>query len=274
MVPRRGGVAYARFGVPATHETASLEGRRALVTGGSSGIGAQVAWQFAAAGVDVGIVGRDAERLGETQEAVEGEGRDCLVVAEDLATVEGIERAAEAALAHSERWDILVNSAGIAQLGPLLEITASDWDAIQAVNLRAAVFLAKAIVPQMIERGGGKVVNISSLGAFLGTPGFGMYAASKGGMNAVTRTMAVEWGPHNIQVNAVCPTVIMTPMGHQFWDRPEMATARREKEKRIPMHRFGEPHEVADLVLYLASPASDYINGVAIPVDGGLLASP
>jgi 2-deoxy-D-gluconate 3-dehydrogenase len=101
-----------------------------------------------------------------------------------------------------------------------------------------------------------------------------MYAASKGGMNAVTRTMAVEWGPHNIQVNAVCPTVIMTPMGHEFWDRAEMADARREKEKRIPMHRFGEPHEVADLVLYLASPASDYINGVAIPVDGGLLASP
>ena len=252
----------------------SLQGKRALVTGGSKGIGAVIAQTFAVAGVDVAIVGRDSLGLERTQEAVVAAGRECLIIKADLATVEGVRAAGVAALAHAERWDILVNNAGIFKVVPLLKITPDEWDTTQAVNLRAVLLLSQVLVPQMLLRRSGKIINISSVGAFLGTPGFGEYTASKGGLNQLTRTMAVEWGSYNVQANAVCPTVILTESNLKFWDDPAWAEQQKAKSARIPMHRFGEPQEVADLVLFLASPAADFINGVTIPVDGGLLAAP
>jgi 2-deoxy-D-gluconate 3-dehydrogenase len=197
-----------------------------------------------------------------------------VVVEGELSTVAGVRSAAEAALSHAERWDILVNNAGIATSQPLVEIDPDLWDLTLAVNVRAALIVAQVLVPPMLERRSGKVVNVSSLGAFLATPRLGAYAASKAAMNQLTRTMAVEWGPFNVQVNAVCPTVILTDMGHQVWDDPARASERDEKERRIPLHRFGEPQDVADAVAYLASPASDYVNGVSLPIDGGLLIMP
>ncbi len=198
----------------------------------------------------------------------------CLVIEADLATTAGARSAGETALNRAPRWDILVNSAGVVTSRPLLEIDPDSWDMTLGVNLRSGLALAQMVVPAMIDQRSGKVVNVSSLGAFLGTPGLGAYAASKAALNQLTRTMAVEWGPFNVQANAVCPTIILTDMAHDVWDVPERAAERREKEKRIPLRRFGEPDEVAELVAFLASPAADYINGVSIPVDGGLLAAP
>jgi 2-deoxy-D-gluconate 3-dehydrogenase len=251
-----------------------LDGKRVLVTGASKGIGAAIAEACAEAGADLGIVGRDRQGLAHTQRVVEQYGRECLVIEKDLASVEGARAAGEEALARAARWDVLVNNAGIAKVAPLLEIKAEDWEAVLALNLRAVLLLAQILVPQMIARRNGKIVNVSSIGAFFGTPGLGAYAASKAGLDQLTRTMAVEWGPHNLQINAVCPTIILTEMGRQVWDDPARAPQRQAKQERIPLHRFGEPHEVAAAVLFLASPASDFINGVSLPVDGGMQVSP
>jgi NAD(P)-dependent dehydrogenase (short-subunit alcohol dehydrogenase family) len=252
----------------------SLEGRRALVTGGSRGLGRAIAERLAALGADLGVVGRDRAALEATGAAVADLGRRCVVIEADLATPAGARSAGERALEHHERWDVLVNNAGIAVAAPLLDVDFDDWDRVQAVNVKAALAVAQVLVPGMIERRSGKVVNVSSVGAFVGTPGLGAYAASKAAMNQLTRTMAVEWGPYGIQVNAVCPTIVLTDMGRELWDDPARAEDRRQKEQRIPERRFGEPSEVADAVAFLAGGASAFINGVTLPLDGGMLAAP
>lgn len=251
-----------------------LSGRRALVTGASRGIGAAVSRALATAGAEVALVARNGESLRALAEELRAGGRTVHVIEGDLSTVEGVEKVTSQALIDSKPWHILVNNAGVAHQSPLLEETPAAWDSLFGVNLRAPLMLSQALVPRMIEAGGGKIVNMSSVAGFQGTPGFAAYAASKAALNQLTRTMAVEWGAYNIQVNAVCPTVIMTDMGRELWDQPQMAEARDQKLARIPMHRFGKPQEVADVVLFLAGPGSDYVNGVSLPVDGGMLVSP
>ena len=251
-----------------------LKGQRALVTGGSKGIGAASAEALARAGADVAIVGRDGAGLAATRAAVMRTGRECVVIEADLNSIDGARKAGELALKHSPRWDILVNNAGIARVAPLLQLEPEDLEAIFAVNLRAALILAQLLVPQMIQRRAGKIVNVSSIGAFIGTPGLGAYAASKAALNQLTRTMAVEWGPHNIQTNAVCPTIVLTEMGKQIWDDPARVKERETKLARIPLGRFCEAREVADAVVFLASPAASFLNGQSIPLEGGMLAAP
>jgi NAD(P)-dependent dehydrogenase (short-subunit alcohol dehydrogenase family) len=251
-----------------------LDGKRALISGGSKGIGAAIAKTFAEAGADIGIIGRDRKGLNNTKSLVEQHGRKCIVIEKDISSVEGVKSAGEKALELSPNWDILVNNAGIAKITPLLEITQDEWNETFSINLRAMLLLSQAIAPQMIKRKSGKIVNISSIGAFVGTPGLGTYAASKAAMNQLTRTMAVEWGPYNIQVNAICPTIVLTEMGQKVWDNPALAQQRQDKEKRIPLHRFGQPEEVANVALFLASPAANYIHGVSLPLDGGMTISP
>ena len=232
----------------------SVAGKRVLVTGGSRGIGQECARVLADAGADVAIVGRDPAALDESAAAVRALGRTCH------------SRAAARALALFGTVDILVNNAGIARIFPLAEMTQEDWDDTLAVNLTAPFVLAQALVPGMIAQGHGKIINISSQAGVVAIDGHGAYAASKGGLNMLTKVMAAEWGPHNIQVNAVAPTVILTPMGAQVWGDPAKGGPMLAK---IPLGRFGQPVEVADLVLFLASPASDLITGETILIDGG-----
>ena len=250
----------------------TLKGKRALVTGASRGIGAAIAKAMAAEGAELGLLARSADALRALKDELVGTNCQCFEA--DLSTTAGVRQAAEAATKDGKPWHILVNNAGVAHQASLLEETGEAWDALMAVNLRAPMLLSQALVPGMIEAGGGKIVNISSVAAFVGTPGFAAYAASKAALNQLTRTMAVEWGEHDIQVNAVCPTIIMTDMGRQLWDRPDMEAARKIKQARIPVHRFGTPEEVADVVLFLVGPASRYVSGTCTPVDGGMLASP
>ncbi len=251
------------------HERFSLAGKRALVTGASKGIGVAIAAVLAEAGADIAISGRERAGLEQTAAAVRGFGRACAVIQADLGRVEEARRTAAEALAAFGGIDILVNNAGIAPLDPLLEAKAEDWDATMAVNLRAPFLLAQALAPGMIERGGGKIVNISSVAGLAAIQDHAAYCASKGGLNMLTRVMALEWGPHNLQCNAVCPTVILTPMGERAWGDPAKGGPMLAK---IPLGRFGKEVEVADLVLYLASPASDLINGQSIAIDGGYTA--
>lgn len=247
----------------------ALPGKRAVVTGGSKGIGSDIARVLAEAGADVAIVGRDRAGLAETAALVRGHGRVCHEIVADLGSSDETLRAADEALAAFGTVDILVNNAGIARIEPLLELTLDQWDETQAVNLRAPFLLARALVPGMIAQRRGKIINISSQAGVIALNDHGAYCASKGGLNMLTKVMAVEWGPHNIQVNSVCPTVILTPMGVQVWGEPSKGDPMLAK---IPLRRFGMPQEVADLVLFLAAPASDLITGDVILIDGGYTA--
>ena len=246
-----------------------LTGKLAIVTGGSKGIGADIAITFAKAGADLAIIGRDRKGLDSTASAIHSYRRQCHIIEADLADASAIEQAAQKLKQISLHWDILVNNAGIAKFIPLLETTVEDWENLYRVNLLAAFHLSKLIVPLMITRRRGKIINISSIGTFHGTPGLGAYAATKAGLNQLTKTMAVEWGGYNIQVNAICPTVVLTEMGKQVWNDPNNAALRNKIEQSIPLGRFAEPREVSSLALYLASESSDFISGTIIPVDNG-----
>ncbi|MBA3324128.1 MAG: SDR family oxidoreductase [Rhodobacteraceae bacterium] len=247
-------------------ERFSLAGRKALVTGASKGIGAEICAVFADAGADIVAVARDAEGLAATAEAVRVLGRECLIIAADLATVEGPRRAAAEALAAWGTIDILVNDAAITVVAPALEMAVEDWDAIMAVNLRAPFLLAQALAPGMIAQRWGKIVNISSQTGVIALDDHAAYASSKGGLNALTKSLMAEWARHNVQVNAICPTVVMTPMGRAVWGPEAKGGPMRAA---TPLRRFGEPVEIADLALYLASPAAELVNGAIVMIEGG-----
>lgn len=246
----------------------------ALITGGSKGLGKAIAIKFAKNKINIGIAGRDLKALEETAIIIRNLGVECHIFVADLNNKKEINKLAESAFAISKRWDILVNNAGFALKKPLLELDMEDWDYIQNVNLRSVFQLTKLMVPNMIDNKNGKIINISSLGAFFGTVGMGAYGVSKAGINQLTRTMAVEWGPFNIQTNAICPTIVMTDMGKSIWDTPENTNLKDSFLEKIPLGRFGEPEDVANLTYFLASNESDYINGQSIPLEGGKMAKP
>ena len=246
-----------------------LAGKRALVTGATKGIGLETAKVLADAGADIAAAGRDAGGLAEVAAAVKASGRQCVTIQADMGTVDGPEAAAREALAAFGAIDILVNNAGVALIDLLSEASVEDWDRTMAVNLRAPFLLARALVPQMIARKAGKIINVSSQAGVVGLEGHGAYCASKGGLNMLTKVMTVEWAKHNIQINSVCPTVILTPMGEEVWGKPEKGGPMLAK---IPAGRFGRPREVADMILYLASPASDLVCGQDMLIDGGYTA--
>ena len=247
----------------------SLQGRTALVSGASKGIGLEICAVLADAGADIVAVARDTEGLAAAKASVERTGRQCLTVESDLTTIQGPRDAAEQALAHFGAIDILVNNAGIAVTDSILDTNVEDWDRVMAVNLRAAFLFAQALGPKMIEQQQGKIINISSQTGVIAIDDHCAYAASKNGLNALTKSITCEWAKHNIQCNAICPTVILTPMGEKVWGEPAKGDPMKAK---IPAGRFGRPVEVADLVLYLASPASDLVNGDTIMMDGGYTA--
>ena len=255
--------------MPQANTRLNLDGQRVLVTGASRGLGAEIASALAAAGAELMISGRDPIGLEATRQLVEQHGRTCHVMKADLRSINDTLRLADVALETFGTVDILVNNAGVVHVEDLLHTTLEHWDEAQAVNLRAPFLLAQRLVPGMIKQRRGKIINISSVAAVLAPEGHAAYSASKGGLNLLTQTMAAEWGRYNIQANAVAPTVILTAMGQQVWGE---ASKGDPMKARIPARRFGEPVEVADLVHFLASDASNFIGGQVIRLDGGLTA--
>lgn len=244
----------------------ALNDRTALITGASKGIGAEIARVFADAGADVVAVARDAEGLNVTADAVRRKGRTCSIIAADLASEDGPGEAARQALDAHGTINILVNSAGVALVAPATELSLADWNSSMAVNLRAPFLLSQALAPAMIAQQSGKIINISSQTGIVAFDDHAAYASSKGGLNALTKSLCAEWARHNIQVNAICPTVVLTPMGQEIWSAPE------KKDPLIaatPARRFAEPGEIADMALYLASPASAMVNGALMMIEGG-----
>lgn len=244
----------------------SLTGRKALVTGASKGIGFEICRVFADAGADIVAVARDAEGLAEVKAAVEEKGRRCLAIAAEMATADGPVAAARQALAEWGTIDILVNNAAIARIAPATELTLADWDDTMAVNVRAPFLMAQALAPGMIAQRWGKVINISSQTGVIALDDHAAYATSKGALNSLTKSLCAEWARHNVQVNAICPTVILTKMGKAVWGPEEKGGPMRAA---TPARRFGETVEVADMALYLASPASALVNGAIMMIEGG-----
>ena len=242
-------------------ERFSIAGKTALVTGASSGIGAEIASVFAQAGARVIATGQSEERLARL-----AAGTGCETIVADISTADGCRDLVAGALDRAGRIDILVNSAGVALVAPVLELGVQDWDRTMAINLRAPFLLAQGLAPAMIAARSGKIINISSQTGVIALADHAAYATSKGGLNALTKSLMVELAPHNVQVNAICPTVVLTEMGQKIWSPPEKSGPMLAA---TPLGRFGEPVEIADMALYLASPASDLVNGAVMMIEGG-----
>ena len=242
----------------------SLEDRTAVVTGASRGIGAAIATALDAAGARVALVARSADDLAAVAAGLEHEP---VVIAVDLAEPDAPTTVAAAALAALGRVDVLVNNAALGVRTDSTELDGSTIDRIHQLNVRNLLLLTTALVPQMVEQGRGSVINVSSVSSQVGTPRRSAYAASKGAVDALTRSLAMEYGPHGIRFNAVAPGVIVTSM----WERNRAVPGVIEQiEAQIALRRWGLPDDVADVVVFLASDAARYVTAQTIEVDGGM----
>ncbi|MBX7452953.1 glucose 1-dehydrogenase [Mycolicibacterium sp. 3033] len=245
-----------------------LDGKRALITGATKGIGADIARAFAAAGAHLVLSGRDEAELAQARRSLGDEhGADVRTVVADLADPDGPTALSTTASEALGGLDILVNNAGISLPEPVVATTAENFDATLAVNLRAPALLAAQIGALMVEQGtGGAIVTVASAAALAPLPEHYAYCAAKAGLVMATKVLARELGPHGIRANSVCPTVVLTEMGQKVWGSEAKAAP---MIARIPLGRFAVPHEVSDAVVWLCSDAASMINGVDLPVDGG-----
>jgi len=248
-----------------------LTGRRALVTGASRGIGRSIAVALARAGADVAVTARDPADLADTTVAVLALGRRAVALPLDVTDVAACRQAVDEAAAELGGLDILVNNAGTEEVRPSLEVDEALWDRILDTNLKGAFFCAQAAAQRMKDdRCGGAIVNLCSLTSHVGVPTAVAYGASKSGLLGMTRALAAEWAPLGIRVNAIAPGYFRTAMTDVFYRDTGWQAAMLGK---IPLGRFGELDDLAGAAVFLASPASAYVTGHCLAVDGGFLAS-
>ena len=243
-----------------------------LITGGSKGIGAECALEIARLGGKVAIGGRDEAAARHTADTIArstGRPDDVLALGVDVASIAQIQGMVDATLRRFDRIDVLVNSAGLAIRAPAVAITEDEWDTVLNVNLKGSFFAAQAFAKAVPEGGQGKIINISSQYGHVGSPTRAAYCASKGGVELMSKALAVEWAP-KIRVNTVCPTFIETDLVRSILKQPGTGPALLD---RIPMQRFGQVQDVTGAVLYLASDYSGMVTGTAIMVDGGWTAA-
>jgi NAD(P)-dependent dehydrogenase (short-subunit alcohol dehydrogenase family) len=252
--------------LPETFPRFDLKDQVVLVTAAARGIGRACALACAHAGADIALGLRDKATDGGVAREIEALGRRVLPLQMDVARLDQINAAVADAHAHFGRIDALVNNAGIGPENPAEKVTEADFDATLAVNLKGTFFAAQAVGRLMIARKYGRIINVSSQAGSVALKGESIYCMSKAAIDHLTRCLAVEWGPHNINVNAVAPTFVWTD-----GTRPALADEKFHKATlaSIPLGRIGEPQEVAGAVVFLASPAASLINGATLLVDGG-----
>jgi 3-oxoacyl-[acyl-carrier protein] reductase len=243
-----------------------LKDRVSLITGAARGIGKEIALTFAREGSDVIVCDVDLEAAQNTQKEIEGLGRRAMSLKVDVTNLGQIEEMVNLILDKFSKIDILVNNAGITKDNLILRMSEDDWDKVLSVNLKGAFNCMKIVSRQMLKKRYGKIVNVASIIGLIGNAGQANYAASKGGLIALTKSLAKELASRNINVNAVAPGFIETPMTEKL---PE--DYKKQMLENIPMGKFGKPQDVANVCLFLVSSESDYMTGQVIVVDGGMV---
>jgi NAD(P)-dependent dehydrogenase (short-subunit alcohol dehydrogenase family) len=246
-----------------------LKDKVAIVTGGGAGIGKAIALALVREAAQVVIVGRTKSKLQEVVKEAKAAGGRMISMKVDVSNERRVEEMVKKTVSRFGRIDILVNNAGIVVMCPAEEMSTEQWDAVVNVNLRAPFLCCRAVGREMIKRGGGKIINISSMGGRLAIPLSASYSASKAGLVLLTKALAIEWGKYNINVNAVSPGVTDAGMFAKF--RVENPEAAKAREQTIPIKRVNKPEDIAHAVIFLASSDSDSISGEDIGVDGGML---
>lgn len=247
-----------------------LTDRTALITGSSGGLGLAMARGLAQSGAQIIIHGRNRDKLEAARDVLSEEGHSVLTTSFDITDEAAIKQALDALKAEGINIDILVNNAGMQLRRPLVELEREQWDTVINTNLTSTFLLGRNVARQMIERGkGGKIINIGSLMSSVARPTVGAYTASKGGVRLLTQSMAAEWAEHGIQTNAIGPGYMITEMTQPLVDDPKFNDW---IVGRTPSKRWGVPEDLVGTVVYLASPASSYVNGQIIYVDGGMMA--
>lgn len=244
----------------------SLEGKRALVTGASRGLGRAIAVGLARAGAEMVVSARSEAALSAVSEDIRALGRKVTCLALDQSQVEEIGTALEG----FNDVDVLVNNAGTEEISPSEQVSPALWDKIVDTNLKGAFFVTQAVARGMLARGNGAIINLCSLTSFVGVPTATPYGASKSGLLGMTHALAAEWGGRGIRVNAIAPGYFRTDMTEVFYRNEDWAASMLAK---IPQRRFGKPEDLVGVAIFLASDASAYVNGQCIGVDGGYLAS-
>lgn len=245
----------------------NLAGRVAMVTGANTGIGQGIALALAAAGADIALVGRTP--ADDTAELVRGTGRRAASIQADLSTIAPVDEVVARTVSELGGLDILVNNAGIIRRADAVDFTEDDWDAVVDTNLKSLFFLSQAAGRHMIAQGGGKIINIASMLSFQGGIRVPSYTASKSGVAGLTKLLANEWAARGVNVNAIAPGYIAT---NNTAALQADETRNRQILDRIPAGRWGEPSDLGGAAVFLASRASDYVNGHILAVDGGWLA--
>jgi len=254
---------------PAVLDSFQLHGRRALITGSSSGIGLALARALGQAGAHLILNGRNADKLQLAAEVLRGEGLSVSTSAFDVTQAAAVSTAVDAAELEGA-IDILVNNAGMQIRAPLQDFAAADWHRLMRTNLDSAFFVGQAVARKMIPRGRGKIINICSVQSELGRPGIAPYTASKGALKMLTKGMAIDWGPHGINVNGLGPGYFKTELTEKLVADPAFTAW---LVGRTPSRRWGDVEDLGGAAVFLASDASSFVNGHILYVDGGVTAT-
>lgn len=248
-------------------DTFRLDGRRALVTGGSKGLGLVMATALAEAGADLALASRNlAECKAAAESIAQSTGRKALAFQADVTKADQVDRLVSQVTDGLGPVDILINNAGINVRGAAQELSEADWDSVVDINLKAPFLVARRLGPAMCQRGWGRVINMGSILSVIALPGRAPYASAKAGLVNLTKVLALEWAGKGVTVNAICPGPFATDMNKPLLNDPEKYKA---FVARIPIGRWGELHEIAGAAVFLASDAASYVTGSALFVDGG-----